>query len=95
MSVKDNHRHLLVSTILVVVAVQALAEESYSPYTEKSFPQQVYWGDTHLHTNLSVDADGYGGNVSLGPDKAYRFAKGEAVIAHNGMSASFLAHWTS
>ena len=31
---------------------------------------QVYFGDTHLHTNVSLD--GYGdGNTKLGPDEAY------------------------
>ncbi|MFY0626363.1 MAG: DUF3604 domain-containing protein [Reichenbachiella sp.] len=40
------------------------------------------WGDTHLHTSYSVDA-GMLGNT-LGPDAAYRFAKGEEVItSHN------------
>ncbi|GAB4520567.1 MAG: DUF3604 domain-containing protein [Amphiplicatus sp.] len=37
------------------------------------------WGDTHLHTNLSVDAY-FLGNRSADADTAYRFAKGEPVI---------------
>lgn len=28
----------------------------YSPYPEKTFPNQVYFGDTHLHTSYSTDA---------------------------------------
>ncbi|MGD2054912.1 MAG: hypothetical protein PVG45_12500, partial [Gammaproteobacteria bacterium] len=24
--------------------------KAYSPYAERSFPSQVYWGETHLHT---------------------------------------------
>ncbi len=87
MSVKEVQLQLLLCTILMVSSVQVLTEERYSPHAANKFPQQVYWGDTHLHTTLSVDADGYGGNISLGPDQAYRFAKGEPVIAHNGMSA--------
>jgi len=59
---------------------------SYSPNIDQTYPSNVYWGDTHLHTNLSVDANGMG-NKSLSPDDAYRFAKGEAVTAHNGMKA--------
>ena len=54
------------------------AENTYSPYVEQNYPANVYWGDTHLHTNLSVDANGMG-NTALTPDDAYRFAKGEAV----------------
>ena len=63
-----------------------LNTDSYSPYSEQAHPTNVYWGDTHLHTNLSVDANGMG-NKSLTPDDAYRFAKGEAITAHNGMKA--------
>ena len=42
----------------------------------------VYWGDTHLHTRLSQDAFTFG--VTLGPDEAYKFAKGEPVKATHG-----------
>lgn len=59
---------------------------SYSPAAAITHPVNVYFGDTHLHTNLSVDAYGYG-NKRLGPDEAYRFAKGEVITAHNGMQA--------
>jgi hypothetical protein len=39
----------------------------------------LLFGDTHLHTSHSTD--GYGsGNTTLGPDEAYRYAKGEPVI---------------
>jgi len=30
--------------------------KAYSPYAQRSFPSQVFWGDTHLHTGLSMDA---------------------------------------
>jgi len=60
--------------------------QSYSLSADQSYPTNVYWGDTHLHTNLSWDAYNFG-NVILGPEQAYRFAKGEAVTAHNGMVA--------
>ena len=48
------------------------------------FPDQVYFGDTHVHTNLSNDAYAMGDHT-LGPDEAYRFAKGEVVTMHSGM----------
>jgi len=38
----------------------------------------LYWGDTHLHTSYSVDAYRWG-NVSAGPETAYRFARGLPV----------------
>jgi len=71
----------------VVVAKElstGLDIDSYSPYAEQTYPSNVFWGDTHLHTNLSWDAYNFG-NKKLGPEEAYRFAKGELVTAHNGM----------
>ncbi len=46
----------------------------YSRYVGQSHPNRVYWGDSHLHTSYSWDA-GLVGNT-LGPEEAYRFAKG-------------------
>ena len=60
------------------------APESYSPNVRIGFPDQVYFGDTHVHTNLSNDAYAMGDHT-LGPDEAYRFAKGEVVTMHSGM----------
>ncbi|MBW2483853.1 MAG: DUF3604 domain-containing protein, partial [Deltaproteobacteria bacterium] len=40
------------------------------------------WGDTHLHTGLSVDAGLFG--CRLGLEDAYRFARGEQVTASTG-----------
>jgi len=60
----------------------------YSPYVERTatnanFAEGVYWGDTHLHTNYSTDS-GMLGNT-LGPEEAYRFARGEEVLSAAGM----------
>ncbi|MDO6480844.1 DUF3604 domain-containing protein [Shimia thalassica] len=57
----------------------------YSPYINDDFPNQVFFGDTHLHTAYSADA-GLVGAV-LTPDDAYRFAKGEEVTSSNGIPA--------
>ena len=68
-------------------ACLALAQEqpgAYSPTVGQNFPRNVYWGDTHLHTNLSPDAAA-GGNRGFGHDEAYRLARGETITAHNGM----------
>ncbi len=56
--------------------------KAYSPYAKRAFPSRVFWGDTHLHTGLSVDA-GLFGNTTL-PDTAYRFARGEEVLSASG-----------
>jgi hypothetical protein len=62
-------------------------EKIYSPYVERTmvdsdFAEGVYWGDTHLHTSYSTDS-GMMGN-KLDPEKAYRFALGEEVVASHG-----------
>ena len=44
--------------------------ETYSPYADRPFPSGLYWGDTHVHTGLSLVA-GLFGNV-LGHEEAYR-----------------------
>ena len=56
---------------------------NYSPYAQRGFPTQVYWGDTHVHTDNSLDARGLG--VTLGPEEAFRFARGEEVTTSNGL----------
>src|SRR3977135_925000 len=61
------------------------AKPPYSPYAERNFPTRPYFGDTHLHTSYSMDAGAFG--ARLGPKDAYRFAKGEEVIASSGQRA--------
>ena len=59
--------------------------KAYSPYAQRGFPDRVFWGDTHLHTGLSMDAGLFG--ARLGLDDAYRFARGEEVMASSGQPA--------
>ncbi len=59
--------------------------KAYSPYAARSFPDKVYWGDTHLHTRLSADAGLFGN--TLGLEEAYRFARGEEVMASTNQPA--------
>jgi hypothetical protein len=49
------------------------------------YPTQVFWGDTHLHTAMSMDAGAFGNR--LGIEDAYRFARGEEVKASSGQPA--------
>ncbi|PLW67250.1 DUF3604 domain-containing protein [Pseudohalioglobus lutimaris] len=57
----------------------------YSPYPEQTFPNQVLFGDTHLHTAFSADAGLVG--ALLTPDDAYRYARGEVVTSNTGLQA--------
>lgn len=64
--------------ILLLFVQILLAEELLAAKT-------LLWGDTHLHTSYSGDAF-LNGNLSAGPDTAYRFARGLPVIhpGHGG-----------
>ncbi len=64
------------------------ARKTYSPFVGYDYPNRVYWGDSHVHTSYSWDA-GLVGNT-LGPDEAYRFAKGEQVMASSGQPAKLV-----
>ncbi|MFT6988928.1 MAG: hypothetical protein ACJASL_000894 [Paraglaciecola sp.] len=57
-------------------------KKHYSPSVGDTFPNNVFFGDTHLHTSYSTDA-GMVGNT-LGPEEAYRIARGETVKASFG-----------
>jgi hypothetical protein len=98
-------RPLLISLAALSIAVPVSAQEyagelgidaddvtlgkpEYSPYINQSYPNRVLWGDTHLHTSYSTDA-GMIGNF-LGPDDAFRFARGEAVRASAGERARLI-----
>ncbi len=58
-------------------------EKSYSPYAGRNFPTKPLWGDTHLHTDASLDA--FAAGARLGAAEAYRFARGEEVRMVSGM----------
>jgi len=70
----------------IVPAKESLSElytgKDYSPYASRAFPERPLWGDSHLHTSLSMDAGLFGNR--LPPREAYRFARGEEVVSSTG-----------
>ena len=48
----------------------------------RDFPTRPFFGDTHTHTSFSMDAGAFG--ARLGPADAYRFGKGQEVVASSG-----------
>ena len=56
----------------------------YSPYAQNSIPEQPLWGDSHLHTTLSMDAGLFGNRLT--PSDAYRFARGDEVVSSTGQA---------
>ena len=77
-------RYLVIALVTTVIAPSVAAQEPYSPYVGRDFPTLVLFGDTHLHTRLSLDAYG-DGNPGNGPDEAYRWAKGETMAGDDGV----------
>lgn len=78
----------LTPSVVAVAAEKESAEANageppYSPHADARYSQNLYWGDTHLHTSYSTDA-GLVGNL-LGPEDAYRFARGEQVTSSSGL----------
>ena len=69
-----------------VVCFFSISASSVIAEQKKEFTSQLYWGDTHLHTSYSPDAS-LNGNTKIGPEEAFRFAKGEAIESHNGTMA--------
>ena len=76
------NKFILCTAFIIAMMNHALAE-TYSPFADRSYPDNVYWGDTHLHTTLSHDAFHMGNRLTS--DDAYRFAKGEEVRASSGV----------
>ena len=64
------------------------SEPVYSPYVNRGYPDQVLFGDSHFHTNLSPDAGLVG--TTLDVDTAYRFARGEKVISNTGQPVQLI-----
>ena len=82
MSVRSKQLRLLVKGLLLIAVGNVLAGESYSPNADRDSPNQVYWGDTHIHSNLSADA--YISGNRLTADSAYRLALGETILSQQG-----------
>ena len=68
--------------LVLIISNASASAKSYSPFIEQKYPENVFWGDTHLHSFLSGDAYSMGNRIS--PDEAYRFAKGETIKATGG-----------
>ena len=57
--------------------------KTYSPYAQRGFPSRPLWGDTHLHTAMSMDAGSFGNR--LGVREAFQFARGDEITSATGL----------
>ena len=76
---------LLLALLIPFFALPVNAADSYSPHAGRSYPTNVYWGDTHVHTSMSSSDANFMGDNDYTPTTAYRFARGEVIQARNGM----------
>jgi hypothetical protein len=63
-------------------------KDIYSPFYGRDYPDQVLFGDTHFHTNLSFDAGLIG--TSLTAHEGFRFARGEQVMSNTGQPVQLI-----
>ncbi len=65
--------------------VVPVSDSSFTLAVDTAYPEQVFWGDQHVHTGWSADA-GLAG-TTLGPEESVRFARGEMVQSSTGRDA--------
>lgn len=70
-------RRLTTYALLAILASSALADDDL-----RGQDKTLYWGDLHVHTNLSMDAFAMGERLT--PLDAYGFAKGGSVTLADG-----------
>jgi len=80
-------------SLALALSIAALSQSTalvsaseYSTGVNTDYPKRVFFGDLHLHSNISADAHSMG-NLLLTSADAYRFARGEKVVASNGLPA--------
>ncbi|QFU74162.1 DUF3604 domain-containing protein [Halioglobus maricola] len=71
----------LLSPALILSAAH-VAADSYSPHAGETYPTQLLFGETHVHSALSADAGG--GGTKMMPRDVYRFAAGAEVSSNTG-----------
>ncbi len=72
----------------VVTEDEVAQDRVYSPYVNRAYPDQVLFGDTHFHTDLSFDAGLIG--TSLDVHDGFRAARGEKVISNTGQPVQLI-----
>jgi hypothetical protein len=98
----DNLIAFVVRSTLLSVAGIALAlpvhaqeatEKRYAPTPD--YAENVYFGDAHIHTRMSVDAALWGNN--LAPADTYKYVRGGEVTSYKGWTAKMMRplDWTA
>ena len=73
---------LSLASFLLVLSVHAQEANEKRYITPSEHPSEVYWGDAHIHTRISIDSSLWGN--TLGPADTYRYLRGGAVSSFKG-----------
>jgi hypothetical protein len=88
------------SVVAAILSFEALAyegnmssealdsSEDYSPFVGRDYPDQVLFGDLHLHTEISFDAGLVGTRLTM--HDAFRVARGEKIISNTGQPVQLI-----
>jgi len=76
-------RWLSLCMLAIALPVSAQSTSDAESAVKKNPLKEAYFGETHVHTGVSMDAFIAGNRLT--PDDAYRFAKGEEMMV-NGSS---------
>ena len=88
------HRSLSICVVFACLPVTVLSQEIvvteedfvdtpvYSPYAGRAYPDNVFFGDMHFHTEHSFDAGLIG--TTLSAHEGFRMARGEEVMSNTG-----------
>ena len=73
---------LLTASALLATSLHAQDSEKKRYIEPSKHADNVYFGDAHVHTVMSMDAAAWGASQS--PEGAYRYARGEEVTSFKG-----------
>ncbi len=73
---------LILGGTLLVLPVHAQETEKKRYITPPEYAENVYFGDAHIHTRISVDSSLWGN--TLGPADTYKFVRGGEVVSFKG-----------
>ncbi|MDA9982807.1 DUF3604 domain-containing protein [Gammaproteobacteria bacterium] len=76
------------SPYATVTAEDLTQERVYSPFAGRNYPDQVFFGDTHFHTEVSFDAGLVGTTLDI--HDAFRLARGEKVTSNTGQPVQLI-----
>jgi len=94
---KNLIAHVFKTTLLAMASVLVFSSvyaEEKRYITPNEYAENVYFGDAHIHTRMSVDAALWGNN--LAPADAYKYARGGEVTSFKGWTAKLVRplDWT-